>query len=365
MKLFALAKKEILLLIKNWQSYFLSLLVPVIAVLVNIVMTNSSVTTINVGVVKNEFNIKEFIQSNLTDSEQLTFKAINFESLEEALNELKTKKISSVVGLSDNRNITIYHDANRQDSQIATQYLINSFQTYISNDLTRNYPQEVNDLLIKQKYIIQNVQNISESLEPNKGNVNTMVLFGLMWIFIYFPLNLSISQIQSEKSSGTIYYLFKLKMFKIFILFAKQIAIIIQCMLSAAILLLIVKLTGIYNYNFQLIHIPLAVLLIMSMSSVGYFFGFILSDVGSSTIVTLFLTLPTMLVNSLNTTTSLDKIIRLIPSYYTGQIMHSILSGENININYIIIICAFIVLFYFLSLLIFSRREPIKLCKIS
>ncbi len=364
MKILALIKKENLLLTKSWQSYFLALLVPVIAVLVNIVMSKSAVTTINVGIVSNNAEVYSVIHAGLGQSKQLQFKIIKFDDLSKATDELKNGKISSIVMLSDEKNITVYHDGNRQDSQIAMQYIINSIQAFISSDLAKNYPQEVTNLFNNQKYIIQPVQNINKS-EGKNSNVNTMVLFGMMWIFIFFPLNLSISQIQSEKKSGTMYYLFKIKMPKLVILFAKQTGIIVQCLLSAAILILIVKIAGIFDLRLHISQLPIAILLIMCMSSVGYFFGFILNEIGSSTLVTLILTLPTMLVTSMNTATSLDNVIRIIPSFYSGQILRSMLSGENTNFTYIIVCCAFVIVFYFLSVSIFSRREPMKLCRIS
>ena len=209
MKILALIKKENLLLVKSWQSYFLALLVPVIAVLVNIFMSQTAVATINIGIVSNNAEIYSVIQVGLEHSEQLQFRTIKFDAFNNAMDELKDGTISCIVRLTDEKKITLYHDGSRQDSQIALQYLINSIQKYISNDLTQNHPQEVNDLLDNQKYIIQPLQNIKRSVEKS-NNVNIMVLFGMMWIFIFFPLNLSMSQILSEKNSGTMYYLFKI-----------------------------------------------------------------------------------------------------------------------------------------------------------
>lgn len=172
---------------KNWQSYFLALLVPILAVLINVVMAQSAISIINVGVVSNNSEISNLIQTGLNLSDQLEIKAISFENFNKAMSQLKVNKIGLIVRLTDGKDITLYYDDSRQESQIAVQYLINSIQSYISVDLTNNYPQEVTDLIKHQKFIIKPIQNINKSVSQNK-NVNTMVLFGMMWIFIFFHL---------------------------------------------------------------------------------------------------------------------------------------------------------------------------------
>lgn len=364
MRLIALIKKENLIIIKNWQSYFLALLVPILAVLVNIIMAQSAHSIINIGVVSENMEISTIIKTELKQPEKIEFKIISYKDLERAIDELKAKNLSSVVSLSEKRNLTIFYDNYRQDSQIAAQYVINGLQSYISHDLAQNHPEDISKLVKNQKYIINPLKSITGPAAKN-NEVNMMVLFGVMWIFIFFPINLAISQIQSEKNSSTMYYLFKINMSKFWILLAKQTAIILQCILSAFILMLIVDILNIYHFSFNILSLPLAVILIACMSSVGYFFGFILNNVSSSTLIVLILSLPTMLVTSLNTSTSLDGVIKIIPSYYSSQILRSILSEETINLYYIIICCIFTILFYCLAILIFSRRDPIKLCKIS
>lgn len=363
MKFWALVKKENILLLRNWQSYFLALLVPVIAVFVNIFITRSSVITLNIVVVSETAEIYKILENGIPNSDQLRFNILLINDFEKALEEFNHKNISSIVRLVSERDITVYYDADRQDSEIASQYVINSIQTYISKDLSEKFPYEINYLTENQKYYLKLLEYTKNSATLNR-NIDSMFLFGIMWIFTFLPINLSMSQIQSEKSAGTMYYFYKTNVSKVWILIAKQTGIIIQCLLSSTILIFIAMLTNVYHFIIYLPQLPLALISIICMSSVGYFFGFVLNETGGSTIVTFFLTIPTMLVTSFNTSTSFDTLFKLIPSYYSSHLLIDIVSGEKADFNSIIMCCIFIVVFYLLSIIIFSRKEPVKLCKI-
>lgn len=350
---------------KNWFSHFFALLVPVLALTINLVMASSLLVTINVGFLENVPDINEFMENDLMVSKEISFLPFYYENLEEALEELAAKEISLLVSLENEKDLVLYYDSTRQDSQIAAQYIVNSFQTSISKDLLANHPEEVYELQAKQKYVIQAFRDLGQESPKGQKGDNIMLLLSFMWILLYLPLNFSISQITSEKNSRTMYYFFKLKSSKILIILAKQVAVIIQCIFSSLILILIliIKLTAIYSLDFQLIHLALAIFLIIAMSSVGYFFGLIISNGINITLISLFVAIPNMIFTALNTSSSLDKFLKIISTYYLGHVIRAVLFEDKVRSDYLLIILAFTIFFYALSALIFSKREPDKLCK--
>ena len=355
-------KKENLLVAKNWQSYFLTLIVPVLAVMVNIIISQTAKTTLNVAVVDPSGYMQTLLPSIIEKQSSIKFVFNSNNSINNAIKDICNNKICAVVKVNNSNQISLYYDESRQDSQIAVQYITVSLQKLISSDLTSKYPDLVKKLTNSQKYVITQAKNVG-TVSAKTSNLNTMLLIGMIWIFIFTPLSVSMSQIQQEKSSGTMFYLFKIPLGKIRILLAKQSAIIVQCLLATFILICITRTVGISDYVLKLWYLPMVILIILSISSIGYFFGFVLEDSGSSVIVVLLLTLPTMLVTSLNTTTALDTVIKFIPSYYSSQLLRQMLVGDNLADVNIILTVFFALFFFILSALLFERKDPMKLCK--
>jgi len=357
-----LIKKENLVIFKNWQSYFLTLIIPVLEVLVNLIMSQTSVTKLSVTVIDDSGNMQTLLPANINNEKGVSFSFNSSRDLEKAIKDVQVGKCSAIVEVQNQKYVKLYYDEARQDSQIAVKYITYSLQRLISDDLIKKYPSLVNELNSKQVYSISQAQNVGRA-SAESNNLNTMLLIGVIWIFVFTPLNQAMSQIQQEKTSSTLFYLYKIPRTKLEILFAKQIAVVIQCLLASVILFGITRIVGITNYTLHLYYLPISILLILCISSIGYFFGFLLTDTGSSIIVVLLLTLPTMLISSLNTSTALDPVMKIIPSYYVSQILKQMLTGSAINQIYIVITICITIIFYTLSCILFERRDPMRLCK--
>ena len=363
MRFLAQVKKESLVSMKNWQAYFLALLIPVLAVLLNIIMTTTSKSTIEIGVVPNNEKFINILKEEFSqiENEKLLFEIKGYNSYDQAKQQFYNKNISMILALRQEHYLSLSYDNDRQDSQIAVQYVSNVLQSYISNNLVNTYPEEVRKLKKLQIYEIEKVDNMNIG---NKGAaVNTMVLFGIMWILLFTPINSSISQIQEEKRSGTMFYLYKLRISKFHILLAKQTGIIVQSLLSLVILLILVFLLTKQGIAITLPNIALILLIIFCMSSIGYFIGFLTNEVSVSTLLVLLNTIPTMLITSLNTQTSIDGLIKLMPSYYTSQIIYSMLANEQCGSRNIVICLIISIVFYGGAIVVFTRKDAVQLCR--
>ena len=357
-----LIKKENIIATKNIQSYILILLIPIISIIVNIFMSQSIRQTIYIAIIENSDNsiISIFESLNDDDSNQ-EFIFINYTTLNLAIDDLINNKNSLIVEESDSKNVIIHYIDNRQDSNIASQYIINKLQLYISQDLMKNHSEEVYNLQIKQPYIIK-TNNVIDNSDIDNSELNFMVYFALMWIIVLTPFSNSCNQIQQEKSCKSLFYLYKLPYKKTTILLAKQTAVIVQSVLSLIILILISKIFGITQIANTVNGFAYILLSIICISSLGFFFGLVINNYTLNTLITLILTLPNILVTGINTTTKVDFLLKIMPSYHISEVIRKILLRQTISFENLVYICAFTIIFYVISILIFSKKEPIKLC---
>lgn len=363
MRFLAQVKKESMVSMKNWQAYFLALIIPVLAVLLNMIMTTTSRSTLEIGVVPADEHIISILKEEFAkiENEKLLFKINGYDSYDQAEKQFQKKNISMILSVRQSRYLTLWYDGKRQDSQIAVQYVSNVVQSYISQGLVSTYPEKVMQLKKLQLYEIEKAADTGTG--PEGADINMMILFGIMWILLFTPINSSISQIQEEKRSGTMFYLYKLRISKFHILLAKQIGILVQSLLSLAILLLLVFVLTKQAVPVTLPNIALIVLIVFCMSSIGYFIGFLTNEVSVSTLLVLLNTIPTMLVTSLNTETSIDGLIRIMPSYYTSRIIYGMLANEPYSIRNIVICLVITIIFYGGAITVFTRKDAVQLCR--
>lgn len=133
-----LIKKENLVIFKNWQSYFLTLIIPVLAVLVNLIMSQTSVTKLSVTVIDDSGNMQTLLPANINNEKGVSFSFNSSRDLEKAIKDVQVGKCSAIVEVQNQKYVKLYYDEARQDSQIAVKYITYSLQRLISDDLIKN-----------------------------------------------------------------------------------------------------------------------------------------------------------------------------------------------------------------------------------
>jgi ABC-2 type transport system permease protein len=358
-----LIKKETLVLTKNWATYFLTLIVPVISVLTNFIIMQTLNTKLNIIVIEDRPHMIQVLTEGIPAQKGLTVSVVAGDAIDKAKEELRGKKASVVVAVDDQNKVTVYYDESRTDSLIGFQVVNACIQKTTADDLQANYPDLMASVEDKQLFILGEPQNIG-SISAKANALNTMISYGITWIFVFTPLNHALGQIQQERTAGSLFYAYKMPVRKPIILLSKLTAIILQCALSLIFFIALASLTGVLNIKLQFaMLLPVLLLITLGMSALGYFLGFILKNPGSSTIITFLLTIPTMLLSMFNTATALDPVLKGMPTYYATQLIRGMIIDGTAPLQYIVVTAIFAVGFFTASCLILKKRDPIKLCK--
>jgi ABC-2 type transport system permease protein len=359
-----LIKKEILIAFKSPVNYLLTLLVPVLALLINVATMQTAQMNLNVDIYDPNAELLPFLSMYKTTNENMNIDLSynNIPDKEFGVDNVLHGISSIFLIVEPNREIKIFYDESSQNSRIALQLLVVNIQNIISKDLEKTNKTLIEEVYANQKYIISTPINISDKSAESK-NLNSLYLVALIWLFVFIPINQSINQIQSEKLTGTMLYLIKIPKPKIFILLSKQVSIIVQCFFGFSIVSLVNLGLHISDYSFQIFDFFIFVMIIMSISSIGHFLGLILKGTGISLIIVLIFTIPTMLTSSIDTSTVLDNYIIFIPTFYAGELIRDSVIGNELSHLYIIIISLIFIVFTLIGNLILARMDPLQLCE--
>lgn len=350
--------KENRVMMKNWLSYFISMFVPVLSVVINLIISSTAVIHMNVLIIEESDMLYNALSAEIIAQEGLEIEIDKADSLDTAIEMIKTKKASIVLKMDEDNEISIYYDETRPDSLGALQYMSAFIQRINTENMSEKDPELLEIYRSEVLFKVEGADNVSADTRKDVLR-KSLLSMGLIWIFIFTPLYSGMSQIQTEKSSGTYPYLLKLPKCKPMILFSKQTAVILQCFLTLVLFMILGSLLGNGGaYILRLVNIPVAILIILTISSLGYFLGFILRDGALSAIITPLLTLPTMLLTSINTRTALDPVMKFMPTHSAGLLIRDIVYADGIRIVNILTVAGIAVLFFSLSVILFNKKEP-------
>lgn len=352
--------KENLLLLKNRISYILILVIPILAIMVNIFMSQSSSTILNIAIIGED--VIDIIDTYNSDEANIKLEYLEFNDMKSAYAEFEEDKISLIIGKDNQNNITLHYSSSNQGSIYAYQIVNSILQTYISQALVRDYPIDVAELQSKQIYRINQPVNIN--LESNAtSETNYMIFFSLMWIIAMMSLNLSINQMQQEKAGNTLYAIIKLPTSRAIIILAKQTAVIVQCFLATLFLTIFINVSGVDNIFYIFRYSGWIILSICSISMFGYCLGLLINNYSVVPVIILFISIPSMLASSISVSSNIVNIIKFIPTYCVCNILKNILDKKDLGLDNILLLSINAFIFFVLSLIIINKREPVKLCK--
>lgn len=349
-----LIKKDNKVLLKNLVAYFMSLFIPTLMVLLNLLISTTSIMHITMTVVEQGSQLRSALEEQLVNQENLDFIVKNEIDPDKAADDLRNKKTNIVLIMDESNHIRLYYDESRSESLLALQYAAGFLQKINLEDMRAAHPDLADEYLEKQLFKIDEMKNIGRGTQINARRY-ALLSMGIIWIFIFSPLSNGLMQIQQERSSGTYLYIMKIPKSKALMLISKQTAIIIQSLLA---FLLFIAIAAIFKMrNGELlkpVNIPVIILILASICSAGHCLGFIFNG-ASATILTYLLSMPTLLLSSANITSALDPVLKLLPTHYAGQIIKSIMDGVGISPVNIAIVAAFMILFFTLSVLQFRK----------
>lgn len=361
MQLKSIIKKENLVLLKSWQSYLIALFVPIIMLLVNLYISSSGRNiSIKIGYVDDDFiannelvqYISEYVQKYGIEYNYIKCSSTNIDD---------NKSIDLIIDILDNSQMKIYANLNNDISRAGAQYFVYAVQQLNSTVLIERYPNELQKIQDLQPYKLPEIINVDGKSDNIQSN--TITLFSILWILLYFPLNTSINQMFQEKQQKTMYYLCKSSVSKFKILFGKLIAVVFQSFLILGIFFIAVKLFKQAIFEISFINIIYSLIILTCICNLGYLLGLLFNSASVTTVISLILFLPVTLSTTLQSSLAINNILKLLPTYYCASLLNDMMRFQHSNVYNIIIICLFSLLFFVLSNIIFMKKEPAKLCK--
>ena len=362
MQLSSLLIKEFKLLFQNWQLLLVSVLVPILAVVVSLVTNETSVIELNIGYISSESYSRdiEILNDALKDYDSITFNFIEFDDVDSMKKAYDKAEIDNYVYFNDEKNVTIVYDSNSSKSDIANAYFYQAIQRINSDEILAKHIDLVEEIQNAQ-ILSYNADNITS--ESNTNKINSLVLFGFIWIFLYSTLNNSVTQIQQEKTTKTILYLIKAPIHPAKVLLTKQAAVVFQFLIMIFAYIIFTSIMGIFTLKINIIQIVIWILIVLSVSSLGHTFGLLINNSGIMLIIELILVFPIMLTDTLQTTI-FDNWLKIMPTYVAADLMISSLEGQNYSLSSIVYALFTIVICYLISCLIMKKRDAVKMCDV-
>ncbi len=358
MQFITLMRKEIKLLLKNWQLLFVSVLVPVLTLIVSYVTSETSVVEIKIGYMQNSDSTITLLNNSIKDIDEVKLDFLEFDSIDEMEQDLSNADLDAYI-IFDNEIIKMYYDASNTKGQGSASVINQAVTTINTNNLVENYPDLVDKVNESQCFYIE--QN---NVELNNKPVNPLVVFGFIWIFLYSTLNNSVNQIQQEKGTKTLMYIIKSPINKVNVFFTKQLAVIFQFLLMNSAYLIFVKLVGLYDFKITLYSILMWLIVVLTVSSIGHLIGMIFNNSGIMLIVELIIVFPVLMADSISTNL-LSKFISFFPTFKATRIMLDSLQGEFGSIYDIVLCIGTIITCYIINCTILIKKDAVKLCDIT
>lgn len=356
-QLWGMIKKENKVLFRNWVLYLSTLILPILMLAINYYMHNKSVMSINVGIVSENNMLIEVLENYPT--EEVEFDYIQFENINQAETAFMKEEIDIYIDSLDNSKIKFYLDYNSTKGQVAYQYLSNSIQKEVSNDLLNNHSELMRQISKAQIYKISLAEHVEKNTTTQKSY--SLIMVGAMWIFLFTPLNQAIYQITQEKRSKTMFLLYKAPVKGIKLYISKMSAVIIQFTLSWILYFFALYKLELLDINYSFKNILIFYLIVITMSSLGYFISMLFSNDGIISIISLIFTIPIIFLNSLGNN-DFDNFLRVLPTYYCGQLLVDVVKNVDVSLINVAICFTNIIISTVLTIVIFKKSDCVKLC---
>ena len=106
MQFITLMRKEIKLLLKNWQLLFVSVLVPVLTLIVSYVTSETSVVEIKIGYMQNSDSTITLLNNSIKDIDEVKLDFLEFDSIDEMEQDLSNADLDAYI-IFDNEIIIL------------------------------------------------------------------------------------------------------------------------------------------------------------------------------------------------------------------------------------------------------------------
>lgn len=357
-QLWAMIKKENIVLFRNVVLYVSTLVLPVFVLCVNYYISNKSTVKIYVGLISENKSFKEILENSSVEG--IEFYILDYENYSLANLAFEDNKIDIFINETRTGEVKFYLDFNNTKGQIAYKYLTSTIQRTNSDEIMKNNRKFIEQLTEVQKYKIQEPIDLR-----SKGSItvgNALLLTGILWIFLYTPLSQATNQIVQEKSKKTLFLIFKAPVAGIKVFASKLSAILIQFTASCVLYFIALNKLKLLSIDFSISNILLFYLIIITISSIGYLIGMLFSNQGFVSMLSLVAIGPVMILNSIGNT-DFDYILKILPTFYCSKLLVDIINNTSISNQYIYICIFTIIINTILSIVVLNKSDAVNLCK--